>query len=72
MNTLHLHLTDTASFPLEIKGQPEMTKYGAYSPTEYYSTEVMDAVVSHCHGMAIEVVPEIDTPAHAAAGWQWQ
>jgi hexosaminidase len=31
MNVLHLHLSDTAAFPLEIKKQPNVTFFGAYS-----------------------------------------
>jgi hexosaminidase len=31
MNVLHLHLTDSESFPLELKSYPNITKAGAYS-----------------------------------------
>lgn len=31
MNVLHLHISDTTSFPIEIKSQANVTFYGAYS-----------------------------------------
>lgn len=71
MNLLHLHLSDTASFPLEIVNQPNLTLYGAYSDEEQITH--IDAIelfhYAKAHGVII--MPEIDTPAHVSAGWQW-
>mmetsp|Transcript_23048 Transcript_23048/g.36705 ORF Transcript_23048/g.36705 Transcript_23048/m.36705 type:complete len:271 (+) Transcript_23048:1276-2088(+) len=36
LNTLHLHITDTASFPMEFKSHPELAEYGAYSRRKVY------------------------------------
>ena len=71
LNVLHLHITDTASFPLEVPTQPNMSDYGAYSAFEVYSPhDVTDLVAyARCHG--VMVLPEVDTPAHVSAGWQW-
>lgn len=31
LNVLHIHFTDSESFPVEIPEIPELSKYGAYS-----------------------------------------
>ena len=71
LNTLHLHLSDTASFPLEMPTRPNMTIYGAYSNEEVYRVE--DVIALRAFGLAhgVRVVPEIDQPGHARQGWQW-
>ena len=38
LNILHLHLTDSESFPFFSKSYPNITKNGAYSDKEIYST----------------------------------
>ena len=45
LNTLHLHLTDTASVPVELVSQPNITASGAYSPGESYSTAQLKKLV---------------------------
>lgn len=71
MNVLHLHLSDTASFPLEIFSQPNMTIYGAYDADHYYSISDMKELVQFAHSYGVMILPEIDMPAHVSAGWQW-
>lgn len=39
MNTLHLHFTDSNSFSAWISEYPEITKFGAFYFSEYYSKE---------------------------------
>jgi len=71
MNRLHLHLTDTGSFPLQIPSQPNMTRYGAYSATEMYSPEDIADLVQFGREHGVQIIPEVDTPAHAHYGWDW-
>jgi len=71
MNVLHLHLSDTASFPLELVTQPNMTSYGAYDAGRYYSIAEVADFVSFAHSHGVMILPEIDMPAHVSAGWQW-
>ena len=37
MNVLHLHVSDTASFPIVLTKQPNITYYGAYNDDNVYS-----------------------------------
>ena len=71
LNTLHWHLSDTASFSVEVPRQPNVTRHGAYGPGLYYSTGDIARVVEHATALGVRVVPELDVPAHAWAGWQW-
>jgi len=71
MNSLHMHLTDTSSFPIEMPSQPEMAEYGAYGPEEYYSVKDVEEINQYALSHGIRVIPELDIPAHVNAGWQW-
>ncbi|XP_037080175.1 chitooligosaccharidolytic beta-N-acetylglucosaminidase-like [Pollicipes pollicipes] len=71
LNTLHWHITDTHSFPIEVGREPRMAQYGAYSPQEVYTaTEVRD-LVSYAQQRGVRLLPELDAPAHVGYGWQW-
>lgn len=41
LNVLHLHLTDSESFPLQLIEFSIITQYGAYSKDEIYTQEEM-------------------------------
>jgi len=71
MNTLHWHLTDSASFPVETPSVPKVHQYGAYGPDKVYTTEDVEDIVQYGTSLGIRVIPEIDIPAHAWAGWEW-
>jgi hexosaminidase len=71
MNILHLHLSDTASFPIEILNQPNLTAYGAYSTSEQITHQQANAIAAYAHAHGVIILPEVDTPAHVSAGWQW-
>lgn len=71
MNVLHLHISDTASFPLEIQAQPNVTSYGAYDSQHFYSVAEVAEFVHFSHSYGVMILPEIDMPAHVSAGWQW-
>lgn len=68
MNSLHWHLTDSQSWPVEIKAYPHMTK-DAYSKKETYSHEDIKHVVEYARSRGVRVIPEVDMPAHSGAGW---
>lgn len=83
LNVFHWHLTDDEGWRLEIRAFPELTEIGAwrghgerlepqyYSGAErsggYYTQEEVGTVVEHARRLGIEVVPEIDMPAHSRA-----
>lgn len=69
LNFLHWHMSDTQSWPVEIKSHPEMTK-DAYSKKKTFSHDDIRKVVEHAGARGIRVVPEIDTPSHCASGWK--
>ncbi|XP_014088796.2 chitooligosaccharidolytic beta-N-acetylglucosaminidase [Bactrocera oleae] len=70
LNTFHWHITDSHSFPLEVKSQPELYKLGAYSPRKVYSHEDIADIVEYGRVRGIRVMPEFDAPAHVGEGWQ--
>lgn len=71
LNTFHWHLTDSQSFPFDSSQFPEMAKWGAYSSDEVYSPEDVKDLSNYAKIRGVRVLVEIDSPAHAGAGWQW-
>ncbi|RHY13748.1 hypothetical protein DYB32_010902, partial [Aphanomyces invadans] len=71
LNVLHLHFTDSSSFPLEIRGEPRFNQYGLYQSNMVYTQARVKDLVTFAKAHGVKVIPEIDAPAHAGAGWQW-
>jgi len=73
MNSLHLHLSDTSAFPVELTSPlaQNVTNYGANSPDQYYSTMDIVDLVLYATARGVRIVPEVDVPAHTNQGWQW-
>lgn len=71
LNRFHWHLTDSQSFPFRSKFYPQMAQYGAYSDEEVYTPEDVKDVVEYARVRGIQVIIEIDAPAHAGNGWDW-
>jgi len=71
MNYFHWHITDAASFPMYSNRRPEMAYYGAYSSRKVYYPEDIKEIVEYANMRGISIIPELDGPAHASAGWQW-
>uniref|UniRef100_A0A1A9WKE8 beta-N-acetylhexosaminidase n=1 Tax=Glossina brevipalpis TaxID=37001 RepID=A0A1A9WKE8_9MUSC len=70
LNTLHWHITDSQSFPMEVRAQPELYKIGAYSQKKVYSHENIIEIVDYGRARGIRIMPEFDAPAHVGEGWQ--
>lgn len=66
MNTLHMHLVDQQSWPIETPAYPALWT-AAWSPEERYTTEDLRGVVEYARQRGVRVVPEFDTPGHAAS-----
>lgn len=71
LNTFHWHLTDSQSFPFDSAIFPEMARWGAYSGEQVYTPEDVRDLVQYARIRGIRILIEIDSPAHAGAGWQW-
>ncbi|KAI9934607.1 hypothetical protein ASPWEDRAFT_117318 [Aspergillus wentii DTO 134E9] len=69
LNVLHWHLDDAQSWPVQIDTYPQMTK-DAFSTREVYTHADMHRIVAYARARAIRVIPEVDMPAHASAGWK--
>ena len=70
LNILHLHLIDDAGWRLEIKKYPKLTSVGAWRGKGakrtggYFTQEDIREIVAYAGARNIEVIPEIEVPAH--------
>lgn len=71
LNVLHLHLTDSQSFPLILDFDKErninltlLGTMGSFDSYKRYSKDDMKALIHYAAQRGIEIVPEIDFPAH--------
>lgn len=71
LNVLHWHATDSQSFPLESKRVPLLSRYGAYSAEQVYSTQQVEDLIKYANIRGVRVIIEIDSPSHVGNGWQW-
>ena len=67
LNRLHLHASDAQSWPLEIPSLPDLAIKGAYSPSQIWHQEDLEAVQRHGISYGVEVYPEIDVPGHTTS-----
>lgn len=73
MNVLHLHLIDDAGWRIEIKKYPKLTSIGGFRGEGkdrvggYYTQEDIKEIVAYASARNIEVIPEIEVPAHTLA-----
>ncbi|CAL4247209.1 unnamed protein product, partial [Meganyctiphanes norvegica] len=71
LNILHWHITDSHSFPLEVKSRPKMMQYGAYSPSQVYKESDVAELIKYAQVRGVHILPEFDAPAHVGNGFQW-
>ena len=67
LNRLHLHASDAQSWPIEIPAHPDLAIKGAYSHTQIWRTEDMEAVQVHGTKYGVQVFVEIDLPGHTTS-----
>jgi hexosaminidase len=67
LNVLHWHIADDESFPLQLESHPELSQGGSYSDSEVYTKKDVQEIVALAVKNAVQVVPELDTPAHVRA-----
>ena len=66
-NRLHLHATDSQSWPLEIPALPDLARKGAYDKRQIWHTSDLQEIQNYGLLRGIEVYIEVDLPSHAAA-----
>ena len=62
-NTLHWHISDAESFPLESLVYPKLWD-AAYTIYERYSQADVTDIIKHAQYHGIRVIPEFDMPSH--------
>jgi len=66
LNVLHWHMSDSQSFPLQIKSSPKLWA-GAWSSQERYIQGDVEDVVEYARLRGVRVMVEFDMPGHAAS-----
>ena len=69
LNRLHLHLSDDQGWRIEIRSWPNLARFGGLMEVGggnggYYTQEQFSDLVAYARSRFIEVVPEIEMPAH--------
>ncbi|KAJ4992925.1 glycosyl hydrolase family 20 [Stagonosporopsis vannaccii] len=72
MNRLHLHATDSQSWPLEIPSLPELARKGAYRPDLIYTAADFADLQQHATLQGVQLITEIDMPGHTSSIWYSQ
>jgi hexosaminidase len=67
MNKLHLHATDSQSWPLDITSMPELASCGAYHPHVVWTSDALERVQRYGIMKGVQVYVEIDMPGHTAS-----
>ncbi|KAL2022691.1 hypothetical protein VTK56DRAFT_4772 [Thermocarpiscus australiensis] len=67
LNRLHIHVTDSQSWPIVIPALPEVSEKGAYHPSQTYSPADVESIQKYGAQRGVEVYFEIDMPGHIGA-----
>ena len=67
LNRLHLHATDSQSWPLEVPVMPGLASQGAYRGAQQWSADILSTVQRHGQARGVEVYLEIDMPGHTSS-----
>ncbi|KAF8951762.1 hypothetical protein BGZ46_003804, partial [Entomortierella lignicola] len=67
LNVFHWHVLDQQTYPLVSKAYPELTNKGAQRPDLVYSEQDVAKIIQHGQELGIRVLPEFDSPGHAAS-----
>ncbi len=66
-NRMHLHITDSQSWPLQVPSLPELAAKGAYRADLSYSPSQLRDVQYYGALQGVEVYIEIDSPGHTSS-----
>ena len=66
-NRLHIHMTDSQSWPIEIPSIPELAEKGAYEEQLTYSPADIQLIHTYAIERGIEIIIEFDMPGHTTS-----
>ena len=66
-NRLHLHMTDSQSWPMDIPAIPELSQKGAYQKGLSYSPKDIQRIQTYGIERGVEVFIEFDMPGHTTS-----
>lgn len=66
MNVLHFHFTEHTGFGVALKDFPELKGASVTNSKQYTEEEILE-LVDFADSLCIDVIPEVDLPAHANA-----
>jgi hexosaminidase len=66
-NRLHLHMTDSQSWPMYIPALPELSTLGAYQTGLVYSSADIAEIQTYAVYRGVEVIIEFDMPGHTTS-----
>jgi len=64
LNVLHIHMSDSQSFPLQSSSSPNLWK-ASFSANERYTKDDIADIVEYAHYRGVRVFVEFDMPGHA-------
>ncbi|KAF9186232.1 hypothetical protein BGZ51_002180 [Haplosporangium sp. Z 767] len=67
LNVFHWHVLDQQSYPLVSKTYPDLAAKGSERPGYVYTPQDVQAIIQHGEERGIRVIPEFDSPGHAAS-----
>lgn len=67
LSRLHIHATDSQSWPIEIPSLPELARKGAYHPDLVWSVADLRDIQTYGASRGVSVFVEIDVPGHTAS-----
>ena len=66
-NVLHIHMTDSQSWPMDIPALPLLSQKGAYQTGLSYSTSDIQLIHTYAIERGVNVIIEFDMPGHTTA-----
>lgn len=66
LNVLHVHWTDSSSFPIASQRYPALAASGAYAPAAVYNGSALRGLVQYAKSHGVRIVPEFDMPGHGS------
>ena len=67
LNRLHIHATDSQSWPIDIPSLPDLARKGAYQPHLVWSAQDVAHIQHYGISRGVQVFLELDMPGHTAS-----